>query len=319
MKLSVTDLFKPFPRSTKLRLEHFISKYVNKEPFELDEISGRKVKLVYDSETEAVLRKALVKKNSQLVRDLVFKDTKNRAARYKVSSFKKTAEFGGIPERAASSEEQAIAKINDILTSIKAELGSSFVPMTFRGKRYNITECVNTPGFVKSDFHFVDDRGNEVMWFSYKTGRSPQEMLQWGGMTEQPISEYPETKEFVRLVMEKYPDGIPPTATVAREIFGTNADAIKKKSIYGIGYDQGVPLGRQNVSMVLQGDVKILKSGTAYKISAAHKYENGHDVIGDFAPIFMVRFATDRSNFNIKNARFTISPRGGRSITDWIT
>lgn len=305
--LSTSELLK-----YEWRVEKFASKYKAGEPFELT--SKQKVKLLY----EEAIYKALLTKKSGNIQKLVFRDSKSKTKTYKLNNFMKNEEFGGKPAGGGAGvgiEMREIDSINKQLDEIKAKTGSKFVPIKVKTKTYRAAKCVKTKGVPKSDFSILDENGNEIIWLSHKEGSSARDFQQWGGMTEANIQNHPEAKKFIKQVQEMFPNGIPNATTVAKKI---KDNKLQKMSIYGVDYKPGGTLGLQNVSVVLQGPVKLRKSGNAWKFEANHSHENGEDITGDFEPVMMAIYKGDRSNFDVKGARFAIQPKGSRKVSEWI-
>jgi hypothetical protein len=87
-------------------------------------------------------------------------------------------------------------------------------------------------------------------------------------------------------------------------------------SVYGNEY--GNKFGRQNTTLMLQGDVNLSKKGLNYEITATHTHVNGDDMTGDYEPVFMAIYKGDRSDFGIKGTRVVIAPVGSRKVTSII-
>ena len=84
---------------------------------------------------------------------------------------------------------------------------------------------------------------------------------------------------------------------------------LKKKAVYGDDYKQGSrQYGRDNVQLVLQGPVKLVKKGSYYEIDANHTHENGEQMKGDYEPIFTAQYRSDR-NDPIPHSRSSIWPK----------
>lgn len=325
------------------RIQKFAQKYKDQEPFELN--SGSLVKLKFD---EKIYKTILSKKSAELQK-IEFIDYKIKTRKYKLSNFKKTEEFGGKPNGApgkaiedreiqiineqinalrGSLDEielsahfkkikikmEQIRSINEQLNEIRSKTGEKEVDIRSRTRIYKVAKCIKTQGIPKSDFTLVDKFGNEVMWISHKEGSSPRDFQQWGGMTEPEIANHPETRLFVQQIQEKFPDGLPNAMTIGKKIKDEN---LKKMSIYGVGYGS-LNFGRQNVTLVLQGSVKIRRYGSIYIFSANHVYYNGDRAIGEYEPVFMAMYKGDRSNFGVKGARFAIQPFASRKVKEWI-
>jgi hypothetical protein len=294
------------------RVEKFASKYKAGELFELT--SKQKVKLLY----EDAIYKALVSKKTANIQKLVFRDSKSKTKTYKLNNFMKNEEFGGKPAGGGAGvgiEMREINSINSQMDEIRAKTGEKFVPIKVKTKTYRAVKCVKTKGVPKSDFSILDENGNEIIWLSHKEGSSARDFQQWGGMTEANIQNHPEAQKFIKQIQEMFPDGIPNATTVAKKI---KDNKLQKMSIYGVDYAPGKTLGLQNVSVVLQGPVKLKKTGKAWEFTANHAHENGEDITGDFEPVMMAIYKGDRSNFGVKGARFAIQPKGSRKVTEWL-
>jgi hypothetical protein len=294
------------------RIQKFLEKYKNQEPFELN--GGQKVKLVFETYKYEIIEK---KKQGELQK-IEFTDAVIKTKTYKLSSFKKNVEFGGKPPGAGAGvgiETREIKSINDQFDKIRSETGLKYVPIKIGTKTYQAVKCIKTKGVPKSDFSVVDEQGNEIIWISHKEGSSPRDFQQWGGMTEDRIQNHPEAQKFIKQMQEKFPNGIPSAMTVGKII---NDHMLKKYAVYGVDYSEKGTLGQQNVSVVLQGTVKLFKYGKVYKFTANHHHENGEEITGGFEPVMMAMYKGDRSNFGVKGARFAIQPKDSRNVKEWI-
>lgn len=201
----------------------------------------------------------------------------------------------------------------DQLEKAKEKLNSITVPIKIGTTVYDVSSIEKTKKSPKSDFHFLDIKGNEIVWISHKDGKRASDFQQWSGITEPSIIADDEVKNFVATIKLVFPLGIDKGVTVARKIANDN---LKMKSVYGVNY--GKSFGQQNVTLVMQGPIDIHPAGKYYKISANHVLLNGDDSREDYEPALMAMYKSDRSQFNVKNARFAIYPIGGRRINDWI-
>jgi hypothetical protein len=305
--LSATELLK-----YDWRIDKFISKYKNQESFELS--GGQKVGLVFNEET----LKALSSKKNAIIFKIEFVNSRSKNIKYKITSFKKNEEFGGKPAGKGAGvdiEMREINSINNQIANILSKTGDKSVPIKIKTKIYNVTRCHKTPGVPKSDFYLTDDLGNEVVWISHKEGSSAKDFQQWGGMTEKVIREHPEVEQFIKQIQDMFPDGITKATTIAKYI---KDQTLKKYAVYGVDYGAGRAMGRQNVSLVLQGAVKISKVANGYAFDANHAHENGESITGPFEPVMMAVYKGDRSNFGVQGARFGIHPAQSRNVTKWI-
>lgn len=295
------------------RVDRFIDKYKKGEPFEL--VSGQDVRLAFDDG----IYETLLRKRNYEYQKLVFVDAKIKTKKYKFSSFKKTVEFGGKPEGKGAGvdiEMREINAINEQFNKIRSTTGQTSIPVKVKNQTIYAYQCVKTPGVPKSDFSVLDEKGNEVLWISHKEGSAPRDFQQWGGMTEAGIQDHPEVQVFIQQVKDKFPNGIPNATTVAKMI---KDNKLKNYAVYGVDYKLGSTVyGRQNVSIVLQGPVKLQKYGNVWKFTANHAHDNGEDINAGFEPVLMAMYKGDRSNFGVKGARFAIQPKMSRKVTEWL-
>jgi hypothetical protein len=296
------------------RLELFIRKFREGEAFEL--VSGGKVKLAFREQTLADLES----RDPKRIKDIRFveADAFDVPRTFKASDLGKTKEFGSSGAGAGMDIEAVeIKSINDQLDAIKKEIGAVTVPIKIGHVVYQVDFCEKTKGVPKSDFHLKDIEGKEVIWVSHKDGKSARDFQQWGGMSltvEPNTCKHPESQAFIKTLQEMYgATGIPNKTTVARKIQDRK---LQNMAVYG--QDFGKQLGRQNVSIVMQGSIKIVKEGNHYIFKSNHTLINGEEVDGDYLPVFMAIYKGDRSNFGVRGARFSISPIGSRKITAFV-
>ena len=289
--LSATELLK-----YDWRVEVFLKKYKDSDLFET---TTEKVKLVYDDDNAEILKKRVKQELSKLI----FRDAKNKE--YKLTSFVKTKEFGG---KGAGSgvriENIELTSLVKQIDEIKKKTAKADVPFRVGRKTYNVFTAVSTPGTPKSDLHLIDQNNRELVWISHKDGSRPTDIQQWGGMTERAepkIFAQTETQNFIKDVRSKFGIIMPRATTVARKI---SSSLLKNMSVYGNQFGQA--LGRQNVSILLQGPIKVKKVGNFYELDANNVHLNGDEITGGFEPVFMAMYKGDRSNFGIRGARFVI-------------
>ena len=301
--LSATELLK-----YDWRVEVFLKKYKDSDLFET---TTEKVKLVYDDDNAEILKKRVKQELSKLI----FRDAKNKE--YKLTSFVKTKEFGG---KGAGSgvriENIELTSLVKQIDEIKKKTAKADVPFRVGRKTYNVFTAVSTPGTPKSDLHLIDQNNREIVWISHKDGSRPTDIQQWGGMTERAepkIFAQTETQNFIKDVRSKFGIIMPRATTVARKI---SSSLLKKMSVYGNQFGQA--LGRQNVSILLQGPIKVKKVGNFYELDANNVHLNGDKITGGFEPVLMAIYKGDRSNFGIRGARFAIQPLESRKVTEFI-
>ena len=223
------------------RVELFIKKYKNKDPFEL--ANGSKVVFVYDKNNEMALKK---RDQAELNR-LRFLDTKGRE--YRLGDVGKSREFGGKGAGFGTvKEDRELQALIDEIDKIKASIGSATVPIKIGKVVHQVFTAASTPGTPKSDFHLLDLDGKEIVWISHKDGKTQKDFQQWGGISqraEPKIFAHPEVKKFLEDLKNLWDDGIPRATSVYRKI---KDDKLKKMSVYGNeNRSPGANPGRQNV------------------------------------------------------------------------
>ena len=301
--LSASELMKP---GREYRAGLIVRKMTDGEPFELS--NGDRVKFVMNKKIVTMLSKDV--KTAADLNNLRFLGQNGNE--YKLSDIKKNADFGGKGDRSSvAKEDAALESLNNQLNQAKKELKSSTVPIIIRNKVYRVASAESTPGTPKSDFHLLDIDGNEIVWISHKDGSGPRDFQQWGGISERSeptIFRHAETQKFVNDLKKKFPNGLPPATTLYRNI---KDNKLKMFSVYGNAY--GGSMNRQNVTILLQGPIKLVKSGNSYKLDANHVHFNGDSVDdGGFEPVLMAIYKGDRSDAGVKGTRIVISPIGGR-------
>lgn len=303
-QLSASEL-----RKYDWRPEVFIKMLNNKTPFEIK--GGAKVVLIPPAGVEKTLRNG---SNNDL-NNLRLAGTNGKV--YKLSDIVKSKEFGGKGAGGGTvKEDAALASLRDQINKAKVKEGSPTIPIKVGAKIYNVFDAASTPGTPKSDFHLLDRDGKEIVWISHKDGRTEKDFQQWGGMSqrsEPKIFNHPEVQNFVQELKKLFPEGLPNATTLAREIKDTK---LKMMSVYGNEY--GGRFSRQNTTLMLQGSVELVKSGSNYVIKAYHTHDNGDAMTGGYEPVFMAIYKGDRSDFGVKGTRIVIAPRGSRKIKDYV-
>lgn len=272
------------------RLELFLKKYENGEPFTL--LDGSFITFTFDESTyNSIQSKNLTK--------LTFESGGNT---YRFSNIAKTEEFGGGSNN-LTRENTQIEKLSERIKS----LGS--IDVQFKDVTYSVVDCVSTDGTPKSDFHFISENGDPCLWVSHKHGTDATHFQQWGGMSqrrEPDVHAHEEVQAFIEDVKTKYPEGLPNKTSLFRRI---KDPQLQMMSVYGNGY--GSDYGEQNVNFVVQGDVEIKDTN----VCAYRMHTNGEELKYSFEPVLSAVFKGDRSDAGIKNTRLGIIPLGSRTMT----
>lgn len=297
MKLLPSELFK-----SSRRLDLLIEKYSHGDPFEL--VRGGQIKFSFSTEIYETLKRKDIAEYRRL---LLYDEAGNS---YRLSDLQKTTEFGG-------KEKGFCTRIEDWeITSLNYQIKSltnSSLPLRIGDEVKEIIRVESTKGTPKSDFHFIDKFEKEVFWCSHKKGNSPKDFQQWGGVTEDLISSHKETIDFVETVRSLCGGTVCSGTLLGRRIEDSR---LKCLSVFGIDY--GKSFGIQNVTILLQGEVKLEALDNTFSLHTNHIHLNSELPNGEYDPIFIVRYTEGRMGFGIENARFMIIPYGGKNIKGWI-
>lgn len=283
------------------RTQRFIEKYSKRISFDLT--SGRKVQFIPQNAIIEALKKEQPTTNLKLLGI----DGKY----YKFTDLAKSKDFGGKGEGAGTlKEDRQLISLKNQIEQAKIVEKYSTIKINIKNKIYEVFDVVSTPGTPKSDFHLIDVDGKEIVWISHKDGKTAKDFQQWGGISqskEPTIYGHIEVQNFIKDLKTNFKDGLPPATTLYRKIKDLR---LKMLSVYGNGY-RG-PLGRQNVTLLLQGEVKLLKKNSSYILDAYNVHYNGDEIDGLFEPVLMAVYKGDRSDAGVKGTRIVIAPIGGR-------
>lgn len=278
------------------RVELFLEKYLKEEPFQL--MNGSQVELVYSPDIVKLIE-------AQRIEDLRKPILHGKDSEvYRLGDLEKTKEFGGRGKGAGT-----VIEDRQIESFQQYELDK---PIKIASTYYSVQSLEKTPGTPKSDLHFLSNE-KEVVWISHKDGKHPRDFQQFGGLTEAPIISEWETRKFIEDIRQYQPNGLQRATTIARKI---SNDHLKMKSVYGVDY--GKQLGRQNVTLVVQGNLELVSNGGFYSINSNSIHVNGEPMLNRYEPVLMCTYRTDRNQFNVANARFSISPIGGKRISMFV-
>jgi hypothetical protein len=205
--------------------------------------------------------------------------------------------------------EKEAGQLIAIDTSIKEHLkGKPFIKLAIGERVVNAAGAVNVPGNPKADIAIVDNNGTQVAWISLKDGTNPKGFGQWGGVDH--LGTDPEVSKFVQGIRAAFGDQFPRGPTYGVSIKNPQLKAL---TVFGKGFG-GSP-GINNVDLVLQGHPTLTKgSRGGYVLTGAHSWHNGDIPTGEYEPMLIVRFSSDRGNFGIAGARISSYPAGGRPV-----
>jgi len=293
------------------RAEVLIKKLQNKEPIEL--VNSKKVILNMPDNGEDKIRNGTPKDLS------ILRFSSGDNTEYKLSDILKNNDFGGRGAGSGTAKEDvALQSLISQIDEAKTKIAKSTIPIKIGSKIYDVYSAASTLGTPKSDFHLLDINGKEIVWISHKDGKTPRDFQQWGGLSQRKeplVYKHLESQTFIQDIKTKeYPNNdFPKATTLAREIKDPN---LKNMSIYGNEY--GKALGRQNVTVLLQGNINLVQQGEIYILKSFHTHLNGELMSPEFEPVFLAIYKGDRSDFGIKGVRVVIAPRASRKITRYI-
>jgi len=203
-------------------------------------------------------------------------------------------------------ESDDVFKIDN---AIKEQLGKRSDIQLDVGKRTVLAAGARIiPGHNKADMYIVNSKGQPTAFISLKHGSGPISIHQWGGISFPPMRDNPNVIKFAKRVRQLFPDGFPVGKGVGRRI---NDDLLKNQTVFGKDFG-GAP-GINNVDLVLQGFTKLQQIGNKFTLVGEFLWPNGDTPTGPHEPVLMARWSGDRSNFGIKNARFSLYSAGGRA------
>lgn len=289
-------------RKYEWRSEVFVNKLKTGAPFQT--ASGQ-VTLTFSPEIEQIV-------NEGSLRDL----KALRIDGYKLTDLVKCADFGGKSDNGTVKEQFALNRFNEVLNGVKTLIGKPYVPVRVGDQLVEVTKAIDTPGTPKSDFHLVTGDGQEVFWISHKDGKTAKCFQQWGGVSarsELRVNQHEETQTFISKVKKSFPNGVPKSTTVVMKI---SCDSLKSLSVYGNEF--GGNFSRQNVNVVIQGNVGVDCNKQEFSVTGDIIHQNGQLIAGGYEPIFIATLRNDRSNEGIPNTRLSIAPIDGRKITTWL-
>lgn len=294
--LTPAELLKP---GREGRIDTFFEKIKAGEEFLLT--NGKLVKLKKDPDLETLAMSAYNARDNKALGAIKF--TSTTGTMYRFADFAKSAEFGGKGGGSGTvAEDAALADIKKKLAALLLEEKAPYIKVKIGNEVVKMADIISTPGTPKSDFHVVDEKGNEVAWISHKKGRKANDFQQYGGMTE--INDEAEVRKFADDV-KKILGGkrLPMKTAFARPV---KSKSVALKSLYGKDYKAGGASSRQNINVLYQGPMSFTKAGGSYKITSNHTVVHGEIPDGDYECYYYCRPAQDRTQFGVPGARFFI-------------
>lgn len=228
----------------------------------------------------------------------------------KLSQLEKTSDFGGKGAGSGTQvEEREIASLAKQIDELRGD--EPFIMLKVANDVIEAAGVRKTPGTPKSDFEILDSKGNPVAFISHKDGSpaDPKKFGQWAGLTS--FTDHPEVQKFAELVKKKYPEGMTKGDTaIARVVSDTD---LQKRAIYGKDWNKG-SFGINNVTSVMQGPVRIVKTKDGYELQSLAEFYNGEDVPDAYVPILIARYSSDRNDFKLPHTRMSLYPAFGRKV-----
>lgn len=219
------------------------------------------------------------------------------------SSLSKTAEFGGKGKNGSLlAEMEYLSLFKNKIYSIASPFNIQFNNILYT----NIVDVKKSNYSSKSDFELIDNNGNSVFWISHKD----YTFHGWSGCKS--FVDIPIVQNFVNDVKIITSNIMPHSITYGRPIPDNNTD-VKYKSIFGKEYNGSY--SENNVQMVAIGSLKLNNiQDNTYTISSYKYWYNTGNYIDfqEYSPVMMAMYKGDRSNFDVKGARFDIWPSCGR-------
>lgn len=239
----------------------------------------------------------------------------------RISALEKTEAFGGKGAGFSTRDEDAaLGSLKEMLAELKGDKPE--IPMVIGNRKVMVADFVSTPGTPKSDFHAIDAAQKPVAWISHKKGSSAKDFGQWGGISDRELARVYKARPELRAEIDNFAEALVRELeepfvmnrgiTYARQL---ESGLLKGIAVYGIDFITGTP-GPQNVDLVIQGNPMIIDGN---RLSAdGNVHSNGERLEGEFLPVLIARYSSDRNNFGIKGCRMSFYPESGRKVGKWI-
>lgn len=303
--LGAVDLLKVGSGREK-RAINLVSKIQKGEEFQL--MNGRTIKLINDPALVEHFRSSIASRNTRALNSIEFVGSDRR--HYKLKDLAKTPEFGGKGAGSGTAkEDHALTSIRDQIQTAMANDSVNAIAIKIGNKTALVADARTTPGTPKSDFEFVGPDGKTAFWISHKAGTKAKDFQQYGGLLEldRAGTKYPEVRQFIEDVRKHVPSG--GLATGQKYHRPLKDTRLTMFSLYGKNYSAGKASGVDDIDVLLQGDLTLVKSGKTYTIRCAHTTLRGQMPTGDYAAHLYVRVASDRTQYGVGKARFMISTK----------
>lgn len=213
------------------------------------------------------------------------------------SKIKKREELGGKSSDHFLQFEKG--QYDSLTNTLKTEIQKSANQDHIQVKLPNKSEAIEVDGITrltnkKADIALLR-KGKEVAWISLKP--PVNRYFRWGGFTL--YSKYPDVSNFLDSLKKSNISELSENQSFGWLIEDTE---LKQKIIYGPQF--GGESNANNVDAVCFGSVGFFDN----LLKAEKIFSNGEIPQGDLDLYLLLRYTTDRSNFNIKNARAEAVP-----------
>jgi hypothetical protein len=303
-QLSVAELIK-----YDWRLRRFIEKYVKHEQFVL--VGGTKTNLLFEEE---IFNKMLTGRYTDLV-GLSFTDAKIPSRTYRITSFKKTTEFGGVEHTLTlgiNDELREVNSINNQLNEIRSTTGEKTVPIKIKLQNYQVLQASKSENHIVA---LIDENQEMLTVLSHRPGTTPR-TVEWLSITTPEINGHHEVQYFIDSIKKKYQEGMKTPGTVVG--YRIHDVELKKQMVYGVEYGN-LNYSVNNVAMVLQGPVRVYRDASSWSLTAPKHYDNGDPVIGSYQPILVAYFDERAADFGMSDTKIVCVPIAARNVTLWLT
>jgi len=228
------------------------------------------------------------------------------------ADFYKSPEFGGKGIGfGTQAEDRFLALFRKEIEKALLKGTKPYFNLRIAGRTVKVADIYQPKGTPKSDFNLVDHEGNDVGFLSHKAGSKPSDFQQYGGLSHSTFAANQEVKQFMLDAAKMFPNGLKRGESIMRRC---KNKSVQYKSIYGVDY--GKKPGKDNVDEFHQGEMKLVKSGSNYKITSGHPGTNGDlpRAGSGYECYYYARFTSDRganiANVFLGNARVGVFPRG---------
>lgn len=294
------------------RIEKGKPVYINGQPTVL----GSRDPAIQRQLIESCRQKNLTRFNTQTGVKLPVLFSASKCSFVELSNIDKDANFIDEKAHPLDKEIQQRLQLSNMIEHYKRKLKRDTLFCSYDGQTvFSVSSVEKTPGAVKSDIQFCDDRKIPIIWMSHKWGCSQNDFQQWGG-----VSSYTDRSYVVRHI-ERVRSKCNKSFT---EGVRYGSDAVPSDDSFSIVYGKdfyGQQLGPDNVSFVAQGNVRLVESETDPTvlniIASTMMLKNGEGIPDAYYPAIVSSYRRDRNQFGIKNHRVGFYPKNQSAIT-WL-